>query len=106
MSIIFTLCVFTFLNKNKFCQSVCLPTCSFESFASISCVQGVSDKIQRVLNEVGVKVAMKPHLTIRKLVPSLKDPIDNNENLVWFTKFRAVTAVLYTLTQGRSQKNN
>ena len=24
MSTIFTLCAFTFLNKNKFCQSVCL----------------------------------------------------------------------------------
>ena len=28
--------------------------------------QGVSDKIQRVLSEVEVKVAMKPHLTIKK----------------------------------------
>ena len=37
------------------------------------------DKIQRVLNEVGVKVAMKPHLTTRKLLPSLKDPFDNSE---------------------------
>ena len=39
----------------------------------------MSDKIQRALNEVGVKVAMKPHLTIRKLLPSLKDPLDNSE---------------------------
>ena len=39
----------------------------------------MSDKIQRVLNKVGVKVAMKPHLTIRKLLPSLKDPLDNRE---------------------------
>ena len=40
----------------------------------------MSDKIQRVLNEVGVvKVAMKPHLKIRKLLPSLKDPLDNSE---------------------------
>ena len=39
----------------------------------------MSDKIQRVLNEVGVKVAMKPHLTIRKLLPSLKEPLDNSE---------------------------
>ena len=35
--------------------------------------------MQRVLNEVGVKVAMKPHLTIRKLLPFLKDPLDNSE---------------------------
>ena len=56
-----------------------LPIRSFESFTWISYIQGVSDKILRVLNEVGVKVAMKPHLTIRKLLPSLKDPLDNSE---------------------------
>ena len=56
-----------------------LPTRSFESFTSIPYIQVVSDKIQRVLNEVGVKVAMKPHLKIRKLLPSLKDLLDNNE---------------------------
>ena len=39
----------------------------------------MSDKIQRVLNKVGVKIAMKPHLTIRKLLPSLKDLLDNSE---------------------------
>ena len=54
------------------------PTRSFESFTSIPYIQGVSDKI-RVLNKVGVKVAMKPHLTIRKLLPSLKDPLDNSK---------------------------
>ena len=36
----------------------------------------MSDKIERVLNEVGVTVAMKPHLTIRKLLSSLKEPLD------------------------------
>ena len=54
-----------------------LPTRSFESFTSMPYIQGVSDKIQRVLNKVGVKVAVKPHLTIRKLLPSLKDLLDN-----------------------------
>ena len=38
-----------------------LPTRSFESFTSIPYIQGVSDKIQRGLNEVGFKVTMKPH---------------------------------------------
>ena len=39
-----------------------LPTRSFESFTSILYIQGVSEKIQRVLKEVGVnKVALKPH---------------------------------------------
>ena len=47
-------------------------------------IQGVSDKIQRFLNEVGVKVAMKPHLTMRKLLSSLKDPLDKSENSYLF----------------------
>ena len=73
-----------------------LHTRSFESFTSIPHIQGVFNKI-RVLNEVGVKVAMKPHLTIRKLLPSLKDPLDNSEKSCLFTKFRVVTAILCTL---------
>ena len=44
----------------------------------------MSNKIQRVLNEVGVKVAIKPHLTIRKLLPSLKDPLDYSEKSCLF----------------------
>ena len=47
-----------------------LPTHFIELFTSIPYIQGVSNKI-RVLN--GAKVAMKPHLTIRKLLPSLKN---------------------------------
>ena len=60
------------------------PTCSFESFASIPYIQGVSDKIQRVLNEAGVKVAMKLHLTVRKLLPSPKEPSDYSEKSCLF----------------------
>ena len=54
-----------------------LPTCSFESFNLITYIQGVSDKIH-ILNEVGVKVAMKPHFAI-KLFPSLKGHSENNK---------------------------
>ena len=39
----------------------------------------MSDKIEHVLNEVGVKVATKPQLTIKELLSSLKDPLDNSE---------------------------
>ena len=56
-----------------------LPSHSFKSFTSITYIQGLCDEIQSVLNEVGVKVAMKPHLTIRKLLPFLKKPVDNSE---------------------------
>ena len=36
---------------------------------------GVFEKIKRVLNAIGVKVAMKPLITIGKLLPPLKDPL-------------------------------
>ena len=56
-----------------------LPIRSFESFTLIPYIQGVSDKIQHISNEVGVKVALKPHLTIRELLPSQKDSLDNSK---------------------------
>ena len=37
---------------------------SFSAFTTLPYNQGVSDKIQRVLNSVGVKAALKPLLTI------------------------------------------
>ena len=39
----------------------------------------MSDKIQRVLNSVGVKVALKPLLTIGRYLLSLKHPIFTSE---------------------------
>ena len=73
-----------------------LPTQSFKSFTSIPYIQGVSNKIQRVVNEVGVKVAMKPHLTLRKLLLSLKDSLDNTKKSCLVCQVRVVTADLYT----------
>ena len=55
------------------------PTKSFKSFTSLSYIHGTTDKIQRVLNDVGVRVAMKPFVTIGKSFPSPKDPLDVNE---------------------------
>ena len=52
---------------------------SFSAFTTLPYIQGVSDKIQRVLNSVGVKVALKPLLTIGRFLPSLKDPILTSE---------------------------
>ena len=52
---------------------------SFSAFTTLPYIQGVSDKIQRVLNSVGVKVALKPLLTIGRYLPSLKDPILTSE---------------------------
>ena len=39
----------------------------------------VTDKIQRALNDVGVRVAMRLFVTIGKSLPSPKDPLDVNE---------------------------
>ena len=55
------------------------PTKSFKSFTSLPYIHGTTDKIQRVLNDVGVRVAMKPFVTIGKSLPSPKDPVDVNE---------------------------
>ena len=46
-----------------------------KSFTTLPYIKGASDKIKRVLNGVGVKVALKPLLTIGKFLPSLKDPL-------------------------------
>ena len=55
------------------------PTNSFKSFTCLPYIHGTIDKIQRVLNDVGVKVAMRPFVTIEKSFPSPKDPLDINE---------------------------
>ena len=39
----------------------------------------MSDKIQRILNQIGIKVAMKPWLTIGRYLPSPKDPLKETE---------------------------
>ena len=38
-------------------------------------VQGISERISHILNETGVKVAMKPLKTIDNIFTSPKDPI-------------------------------
>ena len=54
-----------------------LPT--FTKFTSLPYIQGTTEKIRRILNEVGVKVAMKPIQTIGQYLPSPKDPITTDE---------------------------
>ena len=55
------------------------PTNSFKSFTCFSYIHGTTDKIQRVLNDVGVRVAMRSFVTIGKSLTSPKDPLDVNE---------------------------
>ena len=54
------------------------PTNSFKSFTCLPYIHGTADKIQRVLNDVGVRVAMT-FATIGKSFPSPKDPLAVNE---------------------------
>ena len=42
-------------------------------------VQGTSERISRILNKAGVKVAMKPVKTIGNILTSPKDPIAEHE---------------------------
>ena len=56
------------------------PINSYKSFICLPYIQGTTDKIQRVLNDVGVRVAMRPFVTVGKSLQSLKDPyLDVNE---------------------------
>ena len=48
-------------------------------FTSIPYAQGTSERIGRILNEAGVKVAMKPVKTIGNILTSPKDPIAEHE---------------------------
>nr|CAB3248364.1 glucosylceramidase-like [Phallusia mammillata] len=45
----------------------------FKSFTCLPYVQGVSERLKRILNDAGVKVAMKPLKTIGQLLPKPKD---------------------------------
>ena len=59
-------------------RSLCeLPT--FTKFTSLPYIQGTTEKIRRILNEIDVKVAMKPIRTIGQHLPSSKNPITTEE---------------------------
>ena len=63
---------------------------TFSGFTTLPYIKGVSDKISRMLLEIGVKVAFKPFLTICRFLPSLKDQINHNEksNLVYVVPYQ------------------
>ena len=56
-----------------------LPKSSSFSHTSLPYVQGTTEKIRRILNEIGVKVAIKPICTIGQNLSSPKDPISADE---------------------------
>ena len=49
------------------------------NISSIPYIQGTSEKVRRILNEAGVKVAMRPVRTIGQILPSPKDPHNPEE---------------------------
>ena len=51
----------------------------FKSFICLPYIRGITDKIQRVVNKIGIRVAMKPYNTIGRFLPSLKDPLKDHE---------------------------
>ena len=54
-----------------------VPT--FTKFTSLPCIQGTTEKIRRILNETGIKVAMKHIWTIGQYLPSPNVPITTEE---------------------------
>ena len=51
----------------------------YNHFTSIPYIQGTSEKIRRIVNEVGVKVVMRLVRTIGQILPSPKDPHNPEE---------------------------
>ena len=80
-------------------------TQQFQDFATIPYVQGISEPIKRILAEVGIRVAMKPHFTLSLIFRKSKDPIDFEEKrgLVYQISCRDCDAI-YIGETGRSVK--
>ena len=55
------------------------PTNAFKSFTCLPYIHGTTDKIQGVLNDVGVKVAMRLFVAIGNSLSSPNDPLNVNE---------------------------
>ena len=57
-------------------------------------MQGVSQPTSRILTQVGIEVALKPHHTLSSLFRKPKDAIILNKSVVWCIKFLARIAML------------
>ena len=80
-------------------------TQQFQGFAIIPYVLGISEPIKRILAEIGIRVAMKPHFTPSLIFRKPKDPIDFEEKrgLVYQISGRDCNAI-YIGETGRSVK--
>ena len=77
----------------------------FSSFTSIPYVQDVSERISRILTQVGIGVALKPHHTLSSLFRKPKDSInfEQKRGVVNQISYRHCNAV-YVGETGRSVK--
>ena len=57
-------------------------------------MQGASEPTSRILTQVGIEVALKPHHTLSSLCCKPKDAINWNKSMVWCIKFLAGIAML------------
>ena len=64
-------------------QNHSIRTEKLKRYTSIPYVQGVSKSIRRILTEVGIGVALKPHHMLSSLFRKPKDAI-NFEKKAWF----------------------
>ena len=71
------------LTSEKSCLIYKIPSndCEFSYIgqAKIQKIQGTAGKVRRILNEAGVKVAMRSVRTIGQILPSPKDPQNPEE---------------------------
>ena len=76
-------------------------TQQFQGFASIPYVQGISEPIKRILAEVDIGAATKPHFTLSSIFRKPKDPIDFDEKrgLVYQISCRDCDATVFTLVK-------
>ena len=74
-----------------------LPT--FTKFTLLPYNQGTTEKITRILNEVGVKVATKPIRTIGQYLPSPKDSITTEGITCIVYEVHAKTVTLFMLAR-------
>ena len=69
-----------------------------KGYVTLPYVQGVTEKIQRVLQSYNIKVSIRPASTLRKILSSkIKDPRQTKRRLEWYILFHVVNAILNTL---------
>ena len=95
-------------NFKKYLQNYSIrKTKKLKRFTSIPYVQGVSEPISRILIQVGIGVALKPHHTLSPLFRKPKDAIDFNTRIIAFlTYLKLPRAVKMTICPIKKKISN